>query len=56
VLPSCFVPVAVAVAVTVVLQLLVTSCASSVVRYLALVMHLSCASSVVTQLSTLARV
>jgi hypothetical protein len=56
VLPSCFVPVAVAVVVGVVVavavyscsyQLPVTSCASSVVRYLALVMRLSCASSVV---------
>jgi hypothetical protein len=47
---------AVAVQLQLQLQLPVTSCASSVVHYLALVMRLSCASSVVTQLSTLARV
>jgi hypothetical protein len=47
VLPSCFVPVTIAVTVAVAVALAVTSYASSVVRYLALVMCLSCASFVV---------
>jgi hypothetical protein len=56
VFPSCFVPVAITVTVVVAVVVEITSCASSVVRYLSLLMCLSCVGFVVTQLSTLARV
>jgi hypothetical protein len=45
VFPSCFIPVV--DAVTVAVAAAITSCASFVVCYIALVMRLSCASSVV---------